>query len=307
MSDSGEANISDSEIVDEPESHSIAGDDANTNDVETFEANFVIKGKRSVVWQYFIFKGSKLRGPNKKKVFCKLCVKTVKKGKMMPGITYSGGTSNLSNHLKIWHNSDYKKTIGDEKNNKSKSITDFFREKVKNVTLWSKSSASWKNVTMTIAKWFCKSSRPANMVEDSGFRILMNLVCPQYEVPTADTIGNYITQLYESEKKRIEENLEDILYCAITTDGGTSSNAISFQDTNVQYIDNDLYMKTHTLAVLENKEEHTADNYRENTDEVKEEFNIYEKVVMHVTDNEAKMNKAFNKDERSGCLAHIIH
>ena len=28
---------------------------------------------------------------------------------------------------------------------------------------------------------------------------------------------------------------------------------------------------------------------------------------MYVTDNEPKMNKAFKKEERSGCLAHIIH
>ena len=28
---------------------------------------------------------------------------------------------------------------------------------------------------------------------------------------------------------------------------------------------------------------------------------------MNVTDNEKKMQKAFKKDERSGCMAHIIH
>ena len=38
-----------------------------------------------------------------------------------------------------------------------------------------------------------------------------------------------------------------------------------------------------------------------------EEFEISAKVVMCVTDNEAKMRKAFNREERSGCLAHIIH
>ena len=301
MSDSEVETICDTEQCNDVE-------EANNNDnaVESFEAKLVIKG-RSTVWKHFIFKGSKVKGPNKKKVFCKLCERTAKKGNMM-GIMYTGGTTNLINHLKIWHKSEYKKTIEEEdKKKESKNITDFFGEKAKNVTKWSKGSASWKNVTMTIAKWFCKSSRPAKMVEDKGFRVLMSLVCPQYEVPGRDTIGRYIAQLYEGEKKRISENLEEIQYCAITTDGGTSSNAVSFQDTNVQYIDNDLHMKTHTLAVQENKEEHTADNYRENTDEVLEEFDISAKVVMFVTDNEAKMKKAFNKEERSGCLAHIIH
>ena len=84
MSDSeGETDICDTEVVDE----------ANNNAVESFEAKLVIKG-RSKVWDYFIFKGSKVKGPNKKKVFCKLCERTAKKGKMM-GISYTGCCSSL--------------------------------------------------------------------------------------------------------------------------------------------------------------------------------------------------------------------
>ena len=57
----------------------------------------------------------------------------------------------------------------------------------------------------------------------------------------------------------------------------------------------------------ENKETHTADNYRKNTDEVLEEFDIEEKVVKTVTDNENKMKAAFSKEERNGCVSHIMH
>ena len=66
-------------------------------------------------------------------------------------------------------------------------------------------------------------------------------------------------------------------------------------------------MKSACLAVTENKEAHTAENYRSNVDEVLEDFQIKQKVVKTVTDNENKMRAAFNDDERSGCLAHIIH
>ena len=66
-------------------------------------------------------------------------------------------------------------------------------------------------------------------------------------------------------------------------------------------------MRSACLAVTENKEAHTADNYRDNVDEVLEDFKIKEKVVKTVTDNENKMRAAFDDDERSGCLAHIIH
>ena len=66
-------------------------------------------------------------------------------------------------------------------------------------------------------------------------------------------------------------------------------------------------MRSACLAVTENKEAHTAQNYRGNVDEVLEDFKIKDKVVKTVTDNENKMRAAFNDDERSGCLAHIIH
>ena len=66
-------------------------------------------------------------------------------------------------------------------------------------------------------------------------------------------------------------------------------------------------MRSACLAVTENKEAHTAQNYRGNVDEVLEDFKIKEKVVKTVTDNENKMRAAFNDDERSGCLAHITH
>ena len=79
------------------------------------------------------------------------------------------------------------------------------------------------------------------------------------------------------------------------------------QDTNVHYIDQDMRLKSHCLAVTENKESHTAANYRENVDEVTEEFGIKEKIVKTVTDNENKMKAVFDDEERTGCMAHIIH
>ena len=116
------------------DSTAVDANEANNNAVESFEAKSVLKGKRerSTVWKYFIFKGNKVKGPNKKKVFCKLCEKTVKKGKMMMGISYTGGTTNLTNHLKIWHKSEYNKSIEESnEKNKSKSIKDFLVKRLK--------------------------------------------------------------------------------------------------------------------------------------------------------------------------------
>ena len=115
-------------------------------------------------------------------------------------------------------------------------------------------------------------------------------------------------------KEEITESLANIEFCAITTDGGTSSDATSFQvlnnllcnqwhpftfpfqDTNVHFIDSEMELRSACLAVTENKEAHTADNYRDNVDEVLEDFKIKEKVVKTVTDNENKMRAAFDDE-----------
>ena len=111
------------------------------------------------------------------------------------------------------------------------------------------------------------------------------------------TIAKYIAKLYEDKKKEIKETLEDIEFCAVTTDGGTSSDATSFQDTNIHFIDQEMNMKSHCLAITENRESHTAVNYRQNVDNVLEDFGGKGKVVKTITDNENKMRAAFDDDE----------
>ena len=83
--------------------------------------------------------------------------------------------------------------------------------------------------------------------------------------------------------------MENIEFCSVTTDGGTSSNAISYLDVNVHYIDQEFNLKSTVLGIRENKEEHTAENYREATNDILEEFGVLNKVVQFTTDNEPKM------------------
>jgi hypothetical protein len=96
-------------------------------------------------------------------------------------------------------------------------------------------------------------------------------------------------------------------FVAVTTDGGTSSNAVSFQDTKVHYLDEDLNMKVHTLGVRENKENNTDANFKQKNDDLLDEFKVKENVVKTVTDNKAKMHCAYEDEEKVAFLAHIFH
>ena len=277
--------------------------DTSIDEESWFEPKLVLKDVKSAVWEFFKFKGTKADGPNKSKVYCSICI-AAKKDSV---IAYSGGTTNLATHMKKYHADLYSNKIALLKPNQITAYMCDSSNNSKSRYKWPKTSPMWKRATQALAKWLCKSSRPSHLVMDEGFRVLMSILCPEYEVPCTQTIINYIQEMYEKEKEKITSKLAEVEFLAVSTDGGTSSNAVSFVGTNVHYLDEDLNMQFHTIGVRENKEKHTAENFRKKNDDLLEEFKIKEKVVKTVTDNEAKMLKAYEDSERVACLAHIFH
>ena len=75
-------------------------------DVMWFEPGVVLKDVKSSVWGVFKFKGTQIKGPNKEKVYCTICATNKKTSAK---VSYSGGTSNLSSHLKNYHPDEYSK------------------------------------------------------------------------------------------------------------------------------------------------------------------------------------------------------
>ena len=95
--------------------------------------------------------------------------------------------------------------------------------------------------------WICVNNRPFSIVEDEGFRAALKFIQPKFDPPSASTISNYIDNMYKEEKVKLIEELKEIDFVAVTTDGGSSSNATSFQDLNVHYFDEDLKLKSSIL------------------------------------------------------------
>ena len=130
-----------------------------------------------------------------KRVFCDLCTGEKKDA----GVAYCGGTTSLINHMVLYHPVEWSETQKEARkrnteneDEKQQNIKNFFKVKPHR---WSKSSIKWKETTKMIAKWFVKDTRPAEMVEDEGFRLLMEMLKPEYIVPCANTITKYIEEL----------------------------------------------------------------------------------------------------------------
>ena len=190
------------------------------------DAKTVLGNSKSSTWKYFKFRVAD-DDIDRSFAHCVLCLESGQKKR--GAIKYCGGTTNLTNHLKSWHKTEFKLVTDNQVVSKlvqSETILDHFKSKS---IMWPKSSEKWKKLTMSLAKWFCKNSRSTAMVEDEGFAAFMALACPSYELPSRKTLSKYIEELYQKEHKKIKSSLEDVEFCAITTDGGTSSNATSFQ------------------------------------------------------------------------------
>ena len=321
----------DEEMIDDPRNENLSIEVTVTTSEGSVEVNktleFVAPSRvldrkpESVCWNFFKFIGEKDVAPEAlKNVKCMICYEKQNEGKQLKCQTefvYNHSTSNLNRHLERWHSLAYieakKAKENDDNGNKTNHgnlITNYTSssKSKSNVVKWSKSSQKWKDVTKSIAEWICINSRSMKIVEDEGFKNVCFLLEPAYETPTADTISNYVEKLYVTHKQAILDLIKTIDYLSITTDGGSSTNAVSFIDVNMHYVTSDWELKSVTLCVRQNKAEHTAAKYREITDKVLEEFGIDpDKVVLYCTDNEPKMRLTYPAIIRTGCMAHMIH
>merc|ERR1719509_690969 len=87
----------------------------NIENEEIFEPSTVIRKMKgsSLCWKFLFFKGSAAEGPHMSKVFCKLCTPSV-------CLVYnsSGSTSNLVDHMKRHHKTEYEKAEKENHENK---------------------------------------------------------------------------------------------------------------------------------------------------------------------------------------------
>lgn len=253
----------------------------------------VLRFVSSFVWKFFNFIGTK-DGPDmeKRRVKCLHCNYV---------ISFKSSTSQLQHHVIKKHKKLYDKVIEEEEKSKKPGannlITNFTVKNASTTKKWKPSSQQHKTASKILAKWLCSSSRPIQLVEDEGFQELIEFLAPEFQVPSRKTITKVIAELYEEKKQETKDILSKVDYVSVTTDGGTSSNAVSFLDLNVHFIDENMELRSQTLGVRENAEEHTSENYRQHTDDILEEFNVQEKVVCYTTDNENKerLHKKSNK------------
>ena len=101
--------------------------------------------------------------------------------------------------------------------------------------------------------------QPLSVVEDTGFRALINYLDPKYNIPSRKTVKKLIKNAYNERKCRIQEELAAASDISITTDTWSSVNKDHFLSTTCHFTNKNFELKTCILPTEQLNGSHTSD------------------------------------------------
>ncbi|KAL4091722.1 hypothetical protein QTP88_026370 [Uroleucon formosanum] len=159
-------------------------------------------------------------------------------------------------------------------------------------------------ITQSLSNMICVDMLPYNTVDHEGFRKFMNVIEPQYIIPSRKNIKNRIHNLYEDKFNSIKEKIRSINEIALTTDAWTSLAIDSYITITGHFIDNDWMLHCFNMYTGELSKNHTSEYLKETLQEVMENWNVDGKVSGITHDNAYNITKAIKKlqeDTNEGC------
>ena len=277
-----------------------------------------LEGCSSAVWKYFGFpsRDGKFVEPDKKKrtsVHCKVCAKVLK---------YTGNTTNLRYHLQHNHRSEYKNMLdaeAPEKEAARKRVADTVagdkRQRLIGDCLEMqspiiRSSPLWNKLTNSISYFIAKDMQPYDTINDVGFRHMIATFQPRYTPPDRKTLAtHYIPRMFDSETTRIQQQISQAEYFAITTDLWTSRSKHAYIGITIHYVTSQFDLRNHLLATKEFSDSHTAENLTEILQRILSEWKLSKDAVSAVTtDNGSNIVLAIDLAGwvRLSCFSHTL-
>ncbi|XP_029340907.1 zinc finger BED domain-containing protein 1-like [Acyrthosiphon pisum] len=169
-----------------------------------------------------------------------------------------------------------------------------------------------KAIDQQLIKMIVKEYHPFSVVEDKEFRKLINMLSPNYIIPSRKTVSNsLLPQMYETVVQNVKRQLENVSAICLTTDGWTSITNQSFVAVTAHFIDpkKDYEISTVLLGCTDFPQSHTGDNLAIFLKNIVAEWGLSQHVAAVVTDNAANMKAAIEKCKwrQLSCFAHSIN
>jgi len=159
----------------------------------------------------------------------------------------------------------------------------------------------------------CYDLQPYSVVDDYGFRNLINHLEPRYPIPKRKYFTeNIIPFMYEKLLANLQAKLQNAAYISFTSDGWTANhNLHSFFSLTAHWINENFKPEQAVLQMSYFEGSHTGVKIGKFLTESLNKWNIEKKrIQMIVTDNAANMKLAIREsgleDSSLGCVLHTL-
>lgn len=254
----------------------------------------------STVWMYF-------KRPDKQdgRAICKLCSGSFS--------TTGGGTTALRNHLNRKHFAALalKKEGESKASSYSQSDIRIFGSST-NVTKYSANHPRKKGIDLRLALMVARDFQPYSIVNDAGFREIMEYMDPRYQLPCRQTLTNQIVpQIHENCKLAVADIFNNVKYIVLSFDGWSSVAQDAYIGIVGHYIDDNWQMKKVLVdLILITSVSEDAKTIASEVKEACENVGIYNKIVGFITDEASVMISAVVHEMKKAhlpCFAHVLN
>ena len=155
--------------------------------------------------------------------------------------------------------------------------------------------------------------RPISVMNNEGFKELMEEADPKYVLPSIKTVKNsLLPKLYKENKSELMKDLESVKFACMTTDGWTSMATDKYNAFTIHYVDWSVSkpeLKSKVLECAPYEERSTSIELEKELRRVINEHNLESKLVLEIADNASDIQKALELlgFPRIGCAAHKIN
>ncbi|XP_040188247.1 E3 SUMO-protein ligase ZBED1-like [Rana temporaria] len=220
----------------------------------------------------------------------------------------SGNTSSMATHLKR-HHPGVPLTVTGVKTKAVQQplITAAFKQPL------IPQSDRAKAITKAIGVFIGADMRPYSIVQNEGFKHMLNVLEPRYNIPSRTHFSEKVVpELYEQEKKKVVDELSQASSVALTTDGWTSRGTESYITITAHFITADWEMRSPVLQTRPLYESHTSAHLAQVLTEAVDEWKLKRPSTnIPVTTDNAKnqVNAVIEAGlgPQIGCFAHVVN
>ena len=264
-------------------------------------------GTKSLIWKHFgLLSDQEGKGMQPENPVCRICHNRVR--------AKTGNTSNLLSHLRNKHARHYRELRAqmEERAVKPQSLSQpTLASVVVRSQLYDRSGRRWIQLTDAITNWIAEDGLPLYSVEKSGFKKLIAVFDPRYEIPSRNYFSRTgIPALYASTRDKVAQEIQAAKYFSATTDMWSSVGMKPYISFTVHFLDSNWKLQSRCLQTAFMPEDHTADNIVVALTDVLDAWQLNSsRLVAITTDSGSNIVSACKKLDwvRLSCFGHNLH